>query len=102
MRYRPAFCASFVVAALVASGVAFAQAPANPAETTPPAATAPAAGGEPTAAEQVEKWSRKQWTAAQKKWSKDKAKWADCRKQAKDQTLSGRKSWSFIYSCMTT
>ena len=34
----------------------------------------------------VEKWTEKQWGAAQKKWSKDKAKWVDCRNQSKRQT----------------
>jgi hypothetical protein len=28
-------------------------------------------------------------------------KWADCRRQAKTQKLSGRKSWSLIATCMT-
>jgi hypothetical protein len=48
----------------------------------------------------VENWSRKQWNAMTKEWSKDKAKWTDCRKQSTDQKLSGRKSWSFLYQCM--
>jgi len=53
-------------------------------------------------ATQVEKWTTKQWEAAKKEWSKDKKKWADCRKQSRDQKLEGRKSWSFLYKCMTS
>jgi len=57
---------------------------------------------QPSTATQVEKWTTKQWAAAQKEWAKDKKKWADCRKQSKDQKLEGRKSWSFLYKCMTS
>jgi len=35
-------------------------------------------------------------------WAKQKEKWADCNKQSQDQKLTGRKSWSFISSCMTS
>ena len=52
-------------------------------------------------AAKVETWTRKQWDAAKKEWAKDKAKWADCRKQSGEQKLKGRKSWSFLYKCMT-
>jgi hypothetical protein len=55
-----------------------------------------------SAADDVSKWSQKQWNAAKAKWSQEKEKWADCNKQAADQKLSGRKSWSFIYTCMTS
>jgi hypothetical protein len=65
------------------------------------AAAAPASS-QPSAATQVENWTSKQWKAAQKEWVKDKAKWADCRKRSTAQKLSGRKSWSFLYQCMTS
>jgi hypothetical protein len=48
----------------------------------------------------VQNWTTKQWNAMTKEWAKDKAKWADCRKQSTAQKLSGRKSWSFLYECM--
>lgn len=50
----------------------------------------------------VSKWTTKQWNRAKAKWAKEKEKWADCQKQAKDQNLTGRKSWSFLASCMTS
>ena len=65
-------------------------------------AQAPAPEAKPSTVEQVETWSRKQYDAAKKEWAKDKAKWADCRKQSSDQKLKGRKSWSFLYTCMTS
>jgi hypothetical protein len=65
-------------------------------------AIAQAPASKPSTAEQVETWSRKQWDAAKKEWAKDKTKWADCRKQSSDQKLKGRKSWSFVYTCMTS
>jgi hypothetical protein len=82
------------------SSSAIAQTPLSP----PAPKTAPAAStsdpSKPSAAAQVEKWTTKQWAAAQKEWAKDKKKWADCRKQSKDKKLEGRKSWSFLYTCM--
>jgi hypothetical protein len=49
----------------------------------------------------VSKWTSKQWNRAKAEWAKEKEKWADCEKQSKDQNLTGRKSWSFLASCMT-
>jgi hypothetical protein len=49
----------------------------------------------------VSKWTTKQWNQAKAKWAKEREKWADCQKQSKDQKLTGRKSWSFLASCMT-
>ncbi|MGP0095228.1 MAG: hypothetical protein ACLPKB_35545 [Xanthobacteraceae bacterium] len=37
----------------------------------------------------------------QSEWAKDKEKWTGCRNQADEQKLAGRKSWSFLYQCMT-
>src|SRR6266852_7323647 len=48
----------------------------------------------------VSKWTSKQWNRAKAEWAKEKEKWADCEKQSKDQNLTGRKSWSFLTSCM--
>ena len=79
------YLTAIAVAAVMSSSAAIAQ-------TSP----------QPSTATQVEKWTTKQWAAAQKEWAKDKKKWADCRKQSKDQKLEGRKSWSFLYKCMTS
>ena len=77
------------VLGLVTSGVALAQ------TTTPPSSTS-------SKVDDVSKWTSKQWNQAKAKWAKEKEKWADCRKQSKDQNLTGRKSWSFLASCMTS
>jgi hypothetical protein len=50
----------------------------------------------------VSRWTEQQWDCAKVEWAKEKEKWADCRKQAQDQNLTGRKSWSFLASCMTS
>jgi hypothetical protein len=68
--------------------------------------TAPQSSDKPAAAvsakiEDISNWTKKQWYAAKAKWVKEKAKWADCQKQAADKKLSGRKSWPFLYGCMT-
>jgi hypothetical protein len=51
--------------------------------------------------EDVSKWTQKQWNAAKAKWSEEKTKWNDCQTQAKGKSLSGHKSWKFLYDCMT-
>lgn len=96
---------SFLTAAaaslIICGGAANAQSPTTT-PTPKPAPTAPAATqAKPSTATQVETWSKKQWEAAKKEWSKDKARWADCSKQSSKQKLVGRKSWSFLYKCMT-
>jgi hypothetical protein len=54
-----------------------------------------------TKMDDVSKWSRRQWNAAKAKWSQEKAKWSGCQKQADQKKFSGRKSWTFLYNCMT-
>ena len=83
------------LAAGLTCGMAVAQ---NKAPTS--AGTSPAAS-EPTTATKVENWTEKQWDAAKQKWSQDQARWNACNQDAKAQKLSGRKSWSFLYDCMT-
>jgi hypothetical protein len=51
--------------------------------------------------EDVSKWTRKEWNAAKAKWSEEKTQWDDCQTQAKAKKLLGRKSWQFLYDCMT-
>ena len=92
---------SFVRSALIAaavlgvvtSGITLAQ------TTTPPSSTPPSSSSK---VDDVSKWTSKQWNQAKAKWAKEKEKWADCQKQSKDQKLTGRKSWSFLASCMTS
>jgi hypothetical protein len=73
---------------VVTSGVALAQ------TTTPPSSTS-------SKIDDASKWTTKHWNHAKAKWVKQKEKWTDCLKQSADQNLTGRKSWSFIASCMT-
>jgi hypothetical protein len=85
---RSVFVAAFVLGVAM-SGVALAQ------TTTPPPSTS-------SKVDDVSKWTSKQWNRAKAKWEKETQKWADCRRQSKDQNLTGRKSWSFLASCMTS
>jgi hypothetical protein len=93
---------SFVRSALIAaailgvvtSGAVLAQT-ALAQTTTPSSSTS-------SKIDDVSKWTSKQWDRAKAKWEKEKEKWADCQKQSKDQNLIGRKSWSFLASCMTS
>jgi hypothetical protein len=85
---RSVFVAA-VVLGVVTSGVAFPQ------TTTPPSSIS-------SKVDDVSKWTSKQWNQAKAKWGKEKEKWADCQKRSKDQNLTGRKSWSFLASCMTS
>ena len=70
------------------------------AETAPPQAASTSSGS--AASERVETWTKTQWDSAQKEWAKDKTKWSGCQKQSEVKHLDGRKSWSFLYSCMTS
>jgi hypothetical protein len=84
---RSVFVAVLILGA-VTSGAALAQ------TTTLPSSTS-------SRVDDVSKWTSKQWNRAKAKWAEEKEKWADCRKQSDDQNLTGRKSWSFLASCMT-
>jgi exonuclease VII large subunit len=80
---RNAFVSVLIVSAM-AAGTAYAPTPSAAAESIVQSAK--------SAADDVSKWTQKQWNAT-------KAKWA---KEATDQKLSGRKNWSFLYDCMTS
>jgi hypothetical protein len=86
---------SIAVAGAIAAG-AFAPT-VSIAQSTSPSMTDKAK----STAEDVSKWTQKQWDAAKAKWVKQKDKWNSCNKQAADKKLSGRDSWSFLYTCMT-
>jgi hypothetical protein len=57
-------------------------------------ALAQAPGGEPSA------WTRKHWNEVKATLALEKEKWAECRKQSREQKLRGKKSWAFLYGCM--
>jgi hypothetical protein len=86
--FRSVFVAAIVLG-VVMPGAALAQ------TTTPPSSTS-------SKLDDVSKWTSKQWNRAKAKWEKETEKWADCQRQSKDQNLTGRKSWSFLASCMTS
>ena len=75
-----------IAALIVGAGAAFSQTPT----------------AQPSTVTKVENWTSKQWNAAKTEWARDKAKWVDCQHQSTDQKLTGRKSWSFLYTCMNT
>ena len=50
--------------------------------------------GEPTS------WTRKHWNEVRATLEAEKEKWAECRKQSREQKLRGKKSWAFLYACM--
>jgi hypothetical protein len=88
-------------AAVMSSGAVVAQTSESPPVAKSPPATSAPDSSKPSTATQIEAWTSTQWEAAKEKWAKDKAKWADCQEQATKQKLEGRKSWSFLYTCMT-
>jgi hypothetical protein len=55
---------------------------------------------EPSTTEKVKNWTRAEWNKTRAEFSRDKEKWASCRKQGKEQKLRGKASWSFLYGCM--
>jgi hypothetical protein len=89
---------SIAVAGMVMSGEVLAQAPEPSAPAKEPSTTAKVEAK----ADEVAKWTTKEWNKAKAQWAKEKEKWAGCQKQSKDQGLTGRKSWSFLASCMTS
>lgn len=88
---------SVAVIGTVMSGEVLAQTPSAPAKEQ-----SSTASEIQTKADDVAKWTHKEWNKAKAQWAKEKEKWAGCQKQSKDQGLTGRKSWSFLASCMTS
>jgi hypothetical protein len=97
IRLSPVSVIGAVLATGLTFGVALAQSTAPASSSAVPSRTA----SEPSAATKVGDWTEKQWKVAKHKWSQDTAKWNACNQASKDQNLSGRKSWSFLYDCMT-
>jgi hypothetical protein len=69
-------------------------------QSTPPKDTSASAQASQTMTD-VSKWTRRQWHDAKAKWQEEKDAWNGCQNEAKTQNLSGRKSWQFLYDCMT-
>jgi hypothetical protein len=86
---------SFVRSALAAAAILVVTSQVSLAQTTAPSSTIS------SKIDDVAQWTTKQWNRAKANWEKQTEKWADCQKQAKEQDLTGRKSWSFLASCMT-
>ncbi len=86
---------SIALLMLVATAPASAQYQTSPQSSERPAAALS------TKMVDISNWTKKEWYAAKAKWVKEKAKWADCQTQAVEKKLSGRKSWPFLYGCMT-
>jgi hypothetical protein len=96
-------CIRFHLTAVVFTAVMSSSAVIAQTSVSQPATkSSPAASSKPSIATQVETWTSTQWEVAKEEWAKDKAKWADCQEQSSKQKLEGRKSWSFLYSCMTS
>ncbi|MFY9629157.1 MAG: hypothetical protein WAK03_13540 [Methylocystis sp.] len=100
MKNMRASVAIAVLASILTGSFAFAKnpAPAPVGKSSSPAATPPSS--EPSDADRVKNWTKKEWNEAVKEWAQDKAKWEGCQKQSAAKKLSGRKSWSFLYGCM--
>ena len=62
--------------------------------------TGPVQAQAPSTTDQVKTWTLKKWNEARAEFAKDKAKWADCRKQGTAKKLKGKASWEFLYDCM--
>ena len=92
-------CSRTVVMSLFA--VALIGAGAAQAQTQTPAAPPSISAQASHAMTDVSTWTRKQWHAAKVRWQEEKTTWNGCQDEAKAQNLSGRKSWRFLYDCMT-
>jgi hypothetical protein len=51
--------------------------------------------------EDVSKWTQSSGRLRRPSGLKRKTQWNDCQTQATAKNLSGRKSWQFLYDCMT-
>src|SRR5262249_9677784 len=84
-----------VIVTYLAAGASLAQSQTQPQQAPKPADTST------MKMEDVSKWTQKQWNVAKAKWTEKKTQWNDCQTQATAKNLSGRKSWQFLYDCMT-
>jgi hypothetical protein len=83
----------------IGAATSLAQTPSAPPKDTSRAASMSAQASETMTG--VSKWTRRQWHDAKAKRQKEKDAWNGCQNEAKTQNLSGRRSWQFLYDCMT-
>lgn len=101
LRSRMLFVSLALVAAFgIGAATSMAQTSMAQTQTTPPKDTSVSAQASQTMTE-VSKWTRRQWHAAKVKWQEERDSWNSCQTEAKAQNLAGRKSWQFLYDCMT-
>jgi hypothetical protein len=91
---------TFVRSALIAAAILGVVTSGAIAQTAPETSKPPSSIS--SKIDDVSKWTSEQWNKAKTEWAKEKEKWAGCQKQADDKKLSGRESWSFLASCMTS
>jgi len=77
---------------IAGSGMALAQS-TPPSDKPPPAAS--------STSDEAKAWTKKKWSEMKAKWATEKVKYADCRKQAKEQKLTRTQGWRFTADCMT-
>ncbi len=80
---------AIAMSAMLVAGTAYAQAP-----TPQPAPASPSIG------ERLKAKVEQKEDKLEAKWKRKKQKWTNCRQQAKEQDLHGRKRWKFIAKCM--
>lgn len=98
---RTSSCLTTAILVVALPGAAIAQTPVTPPATKSAPATSAKDTSQPLLSTQVETWTKDQWEAAKREWAKEKTKWADCQKRSDKQKLEDRKSWPFLYKCMT-
>jgi Rieske Fe-S protein len=99
---KRAIAAGIAGVAVMSVGAAIAQTAVSPSTKKPAPAASTPDSSKPVTATEIETWTTTQWEAAKKEWQKDTAKWTGCQAQSNKKKLEGRKSWSFLYTCMTS
>jgi len=82
---------TFILSVMIVAGTAYAQAPTP---TPPPAPASPSIG------ERLETKVKQKEDKLEANWKGKKHKLADCRQQAKEKYLHGRKRWKYIAKCV--
>lgn len=101
LRSRTLFVSLALVAAFgIGAATSMAQTSMAQTQTTPPKDASVSAQASQTMTD-VSKWTHRQWHAAKVKWQEERDSWNSCQTEAKAQNLAGRKSWQFLYDCMT-
>ena len=102
-RFLPAMMVSAAVVAAFTLGVnsaAAQQERPTPPQTVPAKSSVASNSAGSSTWDETKAMTRKEWTAAKRKWALEKVKWRECNRQSSDKRLSAPKSWSFIASCM--